>query len=97
MVFRKIYWVIEQMNDNGSSKVCGVFTSIPDLLDRGLCDCGKSGEKLRLSLHKLDCSQGALGTWIQGDSPQFLDDLKQFVETGEMNDSDCKELAAALG
>lgn len=98
MKFRRIYWVTEQIDNDGSSQVAGVFTSIPDLIDKGLRwddeIPGRSG--FRISLVKLDSSKKPLGTWS---SPSFegLDSsLREYIGTGEFNEGDCVQLCDAV-
>lgn len=95
MMFRKLYWVTELVDDLGRSHVTGVFTSIPDLIDKGLAGDANS-QTLRLTLLKLDCSDGPFGTWS---SPTFAgigEKLTDFVNTGEFTFDECRDLVEAL-
>jgi hypothetical protein len=97
MMFRKLYWVTEQVEPSGTSQVTGVYTSIPDLIRAGLrwTDQNPGGE-FRLTLTKLDCATAPLGTWV---SPQFEgleESLQQFVRTDEFSQDHCKSLVEEL-
>ncbi len=93
-MFRRLYWVSEQVFTDGTSKVNGVYTSIPDLIRYGLQYA--EGGHLRLTLTKLDSSSEPLGTWV---SPQF-DGLEtamdQYVRTEEFSSEQVKSLVASL-
>lgn len=95
MMFRKLYWVTESVDELGHSHVTGVFTSIPDLIEKGLThEIG--AQTLRLSLLKLDCENGCFGTWS---SPTFAgigEKLTDFVNTGEFTFDECRDLVDAL-
>lgn len=95
MMFRKLYWVTESVDELGRSHVTGVFTSIPDLIDKGLHD-GGHGESLRLTLLKLDTVGDPFGAWS---SPTFAgigEKLSEFVDTGEFTFDECRDLVDAL-
>lgn len=93
-MFRKLYWVTEQIASDGKGRVTGVYTSIPNLVREGLA-CNDLNN-LRLTLMKLDSENGSLGTW---DGPTF-DGLEgkitEFVETDEFSAEHCKTLMGAL-
>ena len=98
MKFRRIYWVTEQVDENGRSQIAGVFTSIPDLLEKGLHwneeIPGRAG--FRISLVKLDSAKKPLGVWS---SPSFdgLDAaLKEYVGTGEFSEGDCEQMSTSV-
>lgn len=92
MMFRKLYWVTETLNQDGTSMVHGVYTSIPDLIRFGLpSDCD-----LRLSLVQLDGHKGPLGIWA---SPRFEgihDALLPFVATDEFSSDQVENLTHKL-
>jgi hypothetical protein len=98
MMFRKLYWVTEQIEPSGKSKVTGVYTSIPDLIRHGLRWTDQnSGGEFRLTLTKLDCAKEPLGCWT---SPKFKgleSDLQQFVKTDEFSQDQCNALSVSLG
>jgi hypothetical protein len=94
-MFRRLYWVTEHVYPTGSSKVIGVYTSIPDLIRHGL-QVPSAGGRLRLTLTKLDSSQEPLGCWCE---PRFegLDErLEEFVRTEEFSRDHCNSLVEAL-
>ena len=96
MMFRKLYWVTESVDEQGRSSVNGVFTSVPDLIDQGLKDDATSGHTLRLTLLKLDCADAKFGSWT---SPTFAgigEKLTDFVNTGEFTFDECRDLVEAL-
>lgn len=94
-MFRKLYWITEQIHRDGKSHVTGVFTSIPNLVREGMA-CNEP-RSMRLTLTKLDCEQGPLGSW---DGPDFagLDQrLQDFIRTEEFSAEQCESLVSALG
>jgi len=94
-MFRKLYWVTEQVQADGKSHVTGVFTSIPNLVKEGFA-CKELG-RLRLTLTKLDCEGGALGRWTGPDFAGLRDRLTEFIKTDEFSPEQCESLIAALG
>ena len=97
MMFRKLYWVTEQIEPNGSSNVTGVYTSIPDLIRHGLrwTDHNGGGE-FRLTLTKLDCVKSPLGVWTSPTFDGLEDSLQEFVRTDEFSQDHCKSLVEEL-
>jgi hypothetical protein len=96
MMFRRLYWVTEEINDAGVSRVTGVYTSIPDLIRHGLRWTHGPQAQFRLSLVKLDCEQDPLGTF---ESPRYeglTERLEDFVKTQEFTQDECQTLADAL-
>jgi|SRR5579862_2524699 len=93
-MFRKLYWVTEQVKPDGESRVTGVFTSIPNLVKEGLA-CNHI-RTMRLTLTKLDCISGALGTWMGPDFAGLPDGLIEFVQTEEFTAEHCESLVEAL-
>lgn len=93
-MFRKLYWVTEQVDAGGKSRVTGVFTSIPNLLREGLA-CNDLGS-LRLTLTKLDCECGGLGNWTAPNFDGLADQLSQLVKTEEFTAEQCEALVGAL-
>lgn len=95
MMFRRLYWVVEEVEKNGRSQVSGVYTSIQDLIKFGLGGVD-SGNEIRLTLTKLDSSKPPLGTWA---SPRFenLDmDMQEYIQTDEFSEEQCKSLSDEL-
>lgn len=93
-MFRRLYWVIEAVQEDRSSQICGVYTSIPDLIRRGLSH-GRDG-KLRLTLTKLDSDKAPLGTWTAPHFEGLERDLQPYVATEEFSTDECKALMDAL-
>lgn len=94
MMFRKLYWVTEEVCTSGESRVLGVFTSIPDLVRYGL-DYNHACT-LRMTLTKLDTDQGRIGCWTSPDFAGLQDKLQEFIRTDEFSDDHCRELMRAL-
>ncbi|MFQ3669410.1 MAG: hypothetical protein SNJ61_11050 [Fimbriimonadaceae bacterium] len=98
-MFRRLYWVTEQLYADGRSRVTGIYTSIPDLIDHGLRFVGDDAPKcvgLRLSLVKLDAGHDVLGVWSGDDFKHIADDLAPYVRTHEFNPETVDDLAQIL-
>lgn len=96
-MFRRLYWVVEQIDTDGKSRVTGVYTSIQDLIHRGLNWCPNfSGHGVRLSLVKPDTFDHALGVWSADSISSMESELEAFVRTNEMTLSEVQDLQAAL-
>lgn len=98
MMFRRLYWVAEQVEKDGSSKVTGVFTSIQDLVHTGLqwCSNGKVPKGYRLTLMKPDSFNCPLGVF---ESPRFegLDEaLTELVQGNEYSSEEAANLRSEL-
>jgi len=93
-MFRRLYWVTEQVQANGASKILGVYTSIPDLIRHGLT--GEGDGRLRLTLTKLDSEDGPIGTWLEPGFDNLEAKLQDFVKTEEFSAEHCKSLVRAL-
>ena len=93
MMFRRLYWVAEQLDGTGCSKVTGVYTSIQDLIPKGLHWCSDvDGKGYRLTLVKPDSFNCPLGVW---ESPSFeglTNALQEFVATNEYSQEECMML-----
>lgn len=97
-MFRRLYWIAEQIEDNGQSRVTGIYTSIQDLVHNGLHWCeDMSGRTLRLTLVKPDTFNIPLGTWTSPDFDGLVDELKGFVSRQEYTDEETAMLTSALG
>lgn len=97
MMFRKLYWVTEQVDDHGFSTVTGVYTSIPDLMRRGLRWVeGKGQAQFRITLAKLDCSDAPYGTFTSPNYEGLDEKLGEFVRTDEFTEEHRKMLVTAL-
>lgn len=95
MMFRRLYWVTEDVKDDGSTSVHGVFTSIPDLIERDL-KTRSNGNSVRLNLVKLDCKGEPLRTWKASDFGGMEADLQPFIQTEEFSSEHCMLLVQAL-
>jgi hypothetical protein len=93
MMFRKLYWVVEQVQSDGKSSVRGVYTSIPDLVDCGLA--GLTGA-VRLTLTKLDSNQPPVGLWSSPGFEGVSEDLQPYVDADDFSDDHRHYLIAAL-
>ena len=98
MKFRKIYWVTEQVGSDGSSRVAGVYTSIQDLMSRGVqwMDGIEKRAGFRLTLVQLDSDRVPLGAWVTPDFSGLEQDLQEYVATDELNTQDIEQLASEL-
>jgi hypothetical protein len=94
-MFRKLYWVTELVYGDGSSQVTGIYTSIPDLLRKGLDRNRLSSTRLTLS--KLDSAEPPLGSWSGRDFDRIQDTLQEFVRTDEFSAEHCQRLVSWLG
>lgn len=94
-MFRRLYWVVEEVEKSGQSQVSGVYTSIPDLIKHGL-GCVDSGNEIRLTLTKLDSSKPPLGTWHSPSFGSLESDLQEYIQTDEFNEEQCKALVDEL-
>jgi hypothetical protein len=98
MRFRRIYWVTEQIDNDGHSQVTGVFTSIPDLIElgigvRGICD---KSAAFRLTLVELDSREMPLISLESPDFDNYQSKLAPFLESGEVSREEFNSLADAL-
>jgi hypothetical protein len=98
MKFRKLYWVTEQIGSDGASEIGGVYTSIPDLVDRGIQwkDGIECREGFRLTLVALDSKKKPLGTWVLPDFGGIAQDLSEYVTNQEFSNSEVESLVDAL-
>jgi hypothetical protein len=94
-MFRKLYWVSEQLDQKGKSRVVGVYTSIPNLITHGLA-WSSDKSRLRLTLAKLDSDKEPFGMWCEPHFHTLPEDLQEFVETDEFTQEHCQMLAEAL-
>jgi hypothetical protein len=93
-MFRKLYWVSEQVYNDGTSSVNGVYTSIPDLVHYGLRfpDTGQ----LRLTLTKLDSNQQPLGCWLSPNYDGLESAMTPYLKTEEFTNEHVKLLINSL-
>ena len=92
-MFRKLYWVTEVIASDSTSRVGGVYTSIPDLIHHGLT---KEVAQIRLTLTKLDSDGAPMGCW-EGPGFEGIDsEIQAFVKTEEFTQEQCAALVKAL-
>jgi hypothetical protein len=93
-MFRRLYWVSEQVFEDGTSSVNGVYTSIPDLVRYGL----RFPEKglLRLTLTKLDSDREPLGRWTSPNFDGLADAMEPYVKTEEFSSEQVNSLVTSL-
>jgi len=98
MKFRHLYWVTETLAADGTSAVRGVFTSIHDLIDRGLSGLTPGSEvvDLRITLVQLDRNQAPMGSWRAVRGADLSDSLREFIESGEFDADECRQLSEAF-
>ncbi len=94
MMFRKLIWVSESVAADLTSSVLGAYTSIPDLMERGLRP--REGESLRLTLTKLDSRKEPFGVWSDAHPDDLVAGLQPFVETEEITTESVLALVEAL-
>jgi len=96
MMFRRLYWVAEEVEKSGPSKVTGVYTSIQDLIHHGLHWCNGAPGALRLTLVKPDSFNSPIGVF---ESPSFKglhETLSELVTGSEVTNEELITLEAAL-
>lgn len=98
MKFRKIYWVTEQLDGAGVGRLSGVYTSVADLIARGLAmkEGVPGSEGFRLSLVQLDSTRPPLGTWTSPGFDGIAQGLQEYVGTGELTGTEIENLQQAL-
>lgn len=95
-MFRRLYWIVEQI-DETKSRVTGVYTSIPDLVHKGLHWSSEiNGHDLRLTLMKPDTFDKPLGRWTGPAFDGMVADLSAFVESHEITTEEVETLTNAL-
>lgn len=96
-MFRRLYWIVEQVGSDGKSRVTGVYTSIPDLVERGLqWSDDVHGTGLRVSLVKPDTFNAPLGCWTGPEFPGMVEDLRSFVASHEITEEELNTLSSSL-
>lgn len=98
MKFRHLYWVVETLAADGASSVRGVFTSIPDLIHRGLEELVPSPDvvDLRITLVQVDRNQAPLGSWRAAKGEDLTEALEHYIRTGEFDADECRRLAQSF-
>jgi len=96
-MFRRLYWIAEQVGSDGTSRITGVYTSIQDLVHNGLQWCDDiEGCNLRLTLVKPDTFNKPLGTWSSPGFDGLKDDLQGYIASQEYTEEETKMLTSAL-
>jgi hypothetical protein len=95
-MFRRLYWVTEEVAASGDSGVTGVYTSIPDLVKNGIQSRNGQPSRFRLSLVKLDSARGTLGTWEAPGFSGIEDALQPFVQKEDFTADQCQSLVDHL-
>ncbi len=95
MMFRRLYWVVEEVDTSGRSQVTGVYTSIQDLIKHGLSGVD-AGNEIRLTLTKLDSSKPPLGCWRSPKFDELETALEEYIRTDEFSEEQCKSLCDEL-
>jgi hypothetical protein len=93
-MFRRLYWVSEQVAPDQTSAVLGVYTSIPDLIRYGL----RFPEKgyLRLTLTKLDSDREPMARWTSPEFEGLEEGLAPYVATEEFSIEQVKALMSEI-
>lgn len=96
-MFRRLYWIAEQIDTDGKSRVTGVFTSIQDLVHNGLKWCDEvEGRNLRLTLMKPDTFNRPFGSWTSPAFDGLADQIKSFVDSHEYTEEETALLKTEL-
>jgi len=95
-MFRRLYWVTEEVTADGDSGVTGVYTSIPDLVKNGIESRNGTPSRFRLSLVKLDSLNGKLGTWEAPGFSGIEDALQPYVQKEDFTADQCQILVDRL-
>ncbi len=93
MTFRRLYWITERRLDGGAYEATGVYTSIHDLMERGL---PRHTGGLRLAIVKLDSDGDPLGRYASPAFEGLAEDLLTYVRTEEITEDQRQTLIRAL-
>lgn len=93
-MFRRLYWVSEQVAPNQTSAVLGVYTSIPDLIRYGLRFPDRG--HLRLTLTKLDSDREPMARWISPEFEGLEEGLAPYIATEEFSVEQVKALLTEI-
>ena len=94
MPFRRIYWITEHVDADGSTRPSGVYTSVYDLIERAL---PRHDRGLRLTLVKVDSEGDPLGSYVSPAFKGLAEDLLGYAATDEITADQRKGLLEALG
>lgn len=96
-MFRRLYWIVEQVANDGSARITGIYSSIQDLVHVGLkWSESSSGRVLRLTLVKPDTFDAPFGQWTADQTDQLTQDLEPFKASREYSEEEIKTLVHAL-
>ncbi len=93
MTFRRLYWITERLHEDGTSEATGVYTSIHDLVQRGL---PRHDGGLRLTIAKVDADADPLDRYSSPGFEGLAEDLVPYVATEEITEEQRRSLLAAL-
>lgn len=98
MTFRRLYWIAEELGNDGKSTVTGVYTSIADLVHKGLKWRNGAGSKanFRLTLVKPDTFDAPLGRWDASNLDGIEEAIAPFMATNEISIEESKMLCEGL-
>jgi hypothetical protein len=93
MPFRRIYWITEHVRADGSTQASGIYTSVYDLVERGL---PRHTGGLRLTLVKVDSDRDPLGSYSSPAFEGLAEDLLGYAATDEITEEQRNGLLSAL-
>lgn len=93
MTFRRLYWITEHVRSNGSTMASGVYTSVYDLIERGL---PRHRDGLRLTIAKVDSDADPIASYTSPGFAGLEDDLLTYVKTEEITEDQRQSLLKAL-
>ncbi len=93
MTFRRLYWITEHVKSDGSTQASGVYTSVYDLIERGL---PRHHDGLRLSIAKVDSETDPIAAYVSPGFERLEDDLLTYVKTEEITEDQRQSLLRAL-
>lgn len=93
MTFRRLYWITERLDEDGASEATGVYTSVYDLISRGL---PRHTGGLRLTIVKVDSEGDPLGRYTSPGFDGLAEDLLAYVATEEVTEDQRQTLLGAL-
>jgi hypothetical protein len=93
MTFRRLYWITEHVKSDGSTQASGVYTSVYDLIERGL---PRHRNGLRLTIAKVDSDADPIASYVSPGFGKLEDDLLTYVKTEEITEDQRQSLMRAL-
>jgi hypothetical protein len=95
MLFRKLYWVAEDLLPSGAASLRGVFTSVPNLIRLGIPD-RLDPSRFRLTLTRLDSTDGVVARWSGPDFDHLSQDLAPFVVEEDFTEEQRRNLVERI-